>query len=75
LPARRVPELGRLYRARGQVYLEKFEVDAAIADLTKAIDRNPADKAAYRLRSLAYTIRGRAGDEALARKDALATRP
>jgi tetratricopeptide (TPR) repeat protein len=70
-----VPESARLYRARGQVHLEQFQLDAAIADLTRALERNPADKAAYRLRSLAYAARGQPGDEALARADALATKP
>jgi len=69
-----VPESGRLYRARGQVHLEQYELEAAIADLTRAIERNPADKPAYRLRSLAYTARGNPGDAALARADALATK-
>jgi tetratricopeptide (TPR) repeat protein len=70
-----VPESGRLYRSRGQVHLEQYELEAAITDLTRAVERNPADKQAYRLRSLAYAARGNPGDAALARADALATRP
>jgi tetratricopeptide (TPR) repeat protein len=70
-----VPESGRLYRARGQVHLEQYELEAAITDLTRAIERNPGDKPAYRLRSLAYAARGNPGDAALARADALATKP
>lgn len=70
-----VPQSGRLYRARGQVHLEQYELDAAIADLTRALELNPADKRAYRLRSLAYAARGNPGDAALARADALATKP
>src|SRR4051812_28472029 len=70
-----VPESGRLYRARGQVHLEQYELEAAIADLTRAIERNPADRRAYRLRSLAYAARGNPGDAALARADAPAAKP
>jgi tetratricopeptide (TPR) repeat protein len=70
-----VPESARLYLARGQVLLEQYELDAAIADLTRALELNPADKRAYRLRSLAYAARSNAGDAPLARADALATKP
>src|SRR5204862_3229605 len=54
-----VPESAGLYRARGQVHLEQYELDAAIADLTRAIERNPGDVGAYRLRSIAYGARGK----------------
>jgi tetratricopeptide (TPR) repeat protein len=70
-----VPESARLYLARGQIHLEQYELDEAITDLTQSIERNPADARAYRLRSLAYAARGNPGDAALARADALATRP
>lgn len=70
-----VPDSARLRLARGQVYLEMFDAEAAIADLTKAIELNPGDTRAYRLRSIAYTVRGQPGDAALARADALATKP
>ena len=70
-----VPESARLYLARGQVYLEQYELDAAIADLSRAIERNPAEPQGYRLRSIAYAVRGKSADAALARADALSTRP
>lgn len=70
-----VPTSAELYRARGKIRLEQFELEAAIADLTAAIERNPADRQAYRLRSLAYMARGKTEDGPLARLDALATRP
>lgn len=70
-----VPEAARLYLARGEVYLDHYDLDAAIADFSRAIDRNPAGVDAYRLRSVAYAARAKPGDDVLARKDAMATRP
>ena len=69
-----VPESAQLYLARGQVHLDQYDLDAAIADFTHAIDRNPADPQAYRLRSVAYSARGKPEDGQLARADAMATR-
>src|SRR5262249_49092241 len=47
-----VPEAAPLYLARGEVYLDQYDLDAAIADFSRAIERNPADVHAYRLRSV-----------------------
>jgi tetratricopeptide (TPR) repeat protein len=70
-----VPESAELRLARGQIYLEQYELDAAIAEFTQVIERNPANVQAHRLRSIAYTARGKPEDASRARADALATKP
>ena len=60
----------------GQVHLQEYELDAAIADLTLAIDRNPADKVATGgLVDWPTSGRGKPEDVGLAELNALATKP
>jgi tetratricopeptide (TPR) repeat protein len=68
-----VPESARLYLARGRIYLEQHEFDQAIDDFSRAIERNPSMVEAYRMRSMAYAVRGHEDDIERSRVDALAT--
>ena len=50
--------LAPAYRARGTILLDREEYGRAIADLTRALELNPADLAAQQSRSLAYLKNG-----------------
>ena len=48
----------RAYRVRGDAYLQKGDLDEAIADYTEAIRLDPNDAGAYRNRGVAYWVKG-----------------
>jgi tetratricopeptide (TPR) repeat protein len=66
-------ELAPAYRARGMIYLDRKEYDRAIADLTRALECEPADMDARLARGLAHLKSG-AGNKALLDADAAIAR-
>ncbi|HWG47891.1 MAG TPA: tetratricopeptide repeat protein [Gemmataceae bacterium] len=53
-----VRELAPAYRTRGMIYLDRAEYTRAIADLTRALEREPEDTAIRRARGLAHLKNG-----------------
>src|SRR5262249_8503779 len=51
-------KLAPIYRARGMIYLDREEYDRAIPDLTRTLEREPADTTARQARCLAYLKEG-----------------